>query len=109
MGKCLLSIDWDYFIYIKNDNKGINGSYLENDRGLVDLCRAVYLFDAHADLGYGGLSSLNFEVDCSNWLGKLFKDELIEEATIVYMPVHFRKTRVFQSDEQNLQHQILRF
>lgn len=31
----------------------------------------VYLFDAHSDLGYGGLASLQFEVNCANWLGKL--------------------------------------
>lgn len=28
----------------------------------------VYLFDAHSDLGYGGMASLNFEVNCANWL-----------------------------------------
>lgn len=157
MGKCLLSIDWDYFIYIKKDNKRINGSFLENERSSVDLwykryfqeklqgrdilnsfqlapeveifwkkirecfqfekdvkvyvseshalsydvaknnkCRTVYLFDAHADLGYGGLSSLNFEVNCSNWLGKLFKDKLIDEATIVYSPYTSEKPEYFK-------------
>ena len=154
MEKCLLSIDWDYFIYIKKDNWG---SYLENDRSLVDLwykryiqeklqgrdiqksfqlspelgifwkkikhhfqfdndikvyvsdshvlsyniakeinCRIVYLFDSHADLGYGGLSSLNFEVNCSNWLGKLLKDNLIKEAIIVYGPYTSEKPEYFK-------------
>jgi len=143
MEKCLLSVDWDYFIYTR-DNWN---PYLENKRGLIDLwykryiqakargediqkafqlssefdtfwdkirkcfkfvenikiyvsdshalsyqiarennCQAVYLFDAHADLGYGGLSSLNFEVNCSNWLGKLLKEKQIREANIFYSP-----------------------
>lgn len=152
--RCLLSIDWDYFVYVKDKSWG---SYLENDRSLVDLwykryiqaklqgmdiiklfqlspelntfwknirehfnfeqnikvyvsdshtlsyniakdnnCRKVYLFDAHSDLGYGGLSSLNFEVNCSNWLGKLFKDNLIREATIVYSPYTSEKPEYFK-------------
>ncbi len=47
-------------------------------------CKAVYLFDSHADLGYGGLSALNFEVNCSNWLGKLLKEKQIKTAYIFY-------------------------
>ncbi len=153
MERCLLSIDWDYFIYTNEHNWG---SYTENNRSLVDLwykryiqekawgrdiqnsfqlspeldkfwerirerfkfengtkayvsdshalsyniaidncCKIVCLFDAHADLGYGGLSSLNFEVNCSNWLGKLLKDKQINEAYIFYSlhtaekPEHF--------------------
>jgi len=154
MEKCLLSIDWDYFIYIK---KGSWGSYLENDRSLVDLwykryiqeklqgrdiqkwfllspelgtfwkkikerfqfekdikvyvsdshtlsyklakednCKIVYLFDSHADLGYGGLSSLNFEVNCSNWLGKLLKENLVKEANIIYSPYTLEKPEYFK-------------
>ncbi|NLM60934.1 MAG: arginase, partial [Clostridiales bacterium] len=123
MKKCLLSVDWDYFIFTR-DNWG---SYIENKKCLIDLwykkyiqakargeeimeayrltseldgfwrrirkqfgiagdtkvyvseshalsykiakennCSSVYLFDSHADLGYGGLSSLNFEINCSN-------------------------------------------
>jgi len=153
MDKCLLSIDWDYFIYTK-DNWG---SYLENNRSLIDLwykryiqakargediqksfqisseldtfwnrikkhfnfakdikvyvsdshalsyiiakennCKVVYLFDSHADLGYGGLSSLNFEINCSNWLGKLLKDKQIKEANIFYSPYTTEKPEYFK-------------
>lgn len=46
----------------------------------------VYLFDAHSDLGYGGLASLDFEVNCANWLGKLLKNETIKQANIIYSP-----------------------
>ncbi|HHY81278.1 MAG TPA: arginase [Clostridiales bacterium] len=154
MEKCLLSIDWDYFIYTKNDNWG---SYIENKRSLVDLwykryiqekalgrdikesyklspawntfwkriekyfiyandikayvsdshalsyeiakensCQIVCLFDSHADLGYGGLPSLNFEVNCSNWLGKLLKDKQIKEANIFYSPYTIEKPEYFK-------------
>jgi hypothetical protein len=153
MKKCLLSIDWDYFIYAQ-ENWGL---YLENKRNLIDLwykryiqakargkdiqkafqlsseldtfwnkikkcfkfvknikvyvsdshalsyriakennCKAVYLFDSHADLGYGGLSSLNSEVNCSNWLGKLLKDKLIKEANIFYSPNTAEKPEYFK-------------
>lgn len=49
-------------------------------------CKEVYLFDAHSDLGYGGLSSLNFNVTCANWLGKLLSEKNIERATLIYSP-----------------------
>lgn len=158
MGKSLLSIDWDYFICIKN--KHYFGSYIENKRTIVDLwykryiqekeqgkdiqdyfylfpevecfwskmkkifqfdknikvyvsdshafsykiakenhCNKVYLFDAHADLGYGGISSLDFEVNCANWLGKLLKDKIIKEANIIYSP--FTKEKISDFDAMN--------
>ena len=151
MEKCLLSIDWDYFVYTKE-----NGAYLENSRSLVDLwykrfllakargediqnayrlsseldtfwanirkhfsfaegvraflsdshalsydiaretgCTAVYLFDAHADLGYGGPAALQFEVNCSNWLGKLLQENHITEAHIFYSPYTLEKPEHF--------------
>lgn len=154
MENCLLSIDWDYFIYTKKDNWG---SYIENKKSLIDLwykryiqekewgkniqnlfklsseldtfwnrikkyfkftkdikvyvsdshalsyniakdknCRIVYLFDSHADLGYGGLSSLSFEVNCSNWLGKLLKDKHINKASIFYSPFTAEKPEYFR-------------
>ncbi|WP_449443845.1 arginase [Ureibacillus acetophenoni] len=49
-------------------------------------CDKVYLFDAHSDLGYGGFSSLTFEVNCANWLGHLLKQKQIKEANIIYSP-----------------------
>jgi len=154
MEKCLLSVDWDYFIKMKKDYWS---SCIENDRNLVDLwykryileklkgrdiqklfelsrehgifwnkinehfqfthdikayvsdshalsykiakennCKIVYLFDSHADLGYGGLSSLNFEVNCSNWLGKLLKDKIINEANIIYSTYTLEKPEFFR-------------
>jgi len=154
MGKCLLSIDWDYFIYARYNW----GLYLENKKNLLDLwykrymqakargediqkafrlspeagtfwnkikkyfkfdknskvyvsdshalsykiaaennCQAVYLFDAHADLGYGGLASLNGEVNCSNWLGKLLNDKIIKEANIFYSPYTAEKPEYFKT------------
>lgn len=154
MEKCLLSIDWDYFIYTQKENWG---SFLENTRSLIDLwykryiqekmkgrdiqesyklsseldifwerikehfvfekdikayvsdshawsydiakrhnCRIVYLFDAHADLGYGGLSSLNFEVNCSNWLGMLLKESQVIAAHIFYSPYTMEKPELFK-------------
>lgn len=44
----------------------------------------------------GGLSSLNFEVNCSNWLGKLLKDRLIKEAHIFYSPFTEEKPEYFE-------------
>jgi hypothetical protein len=55
------------------------------------------LFDSHADLGYGGLSSLNFEVNCSNWLGKLLKDNMIDKANIIYSLFTAEKPEYFKS------------
>ncbi|NLY49275.1 MAG: arginase [Clostridiales bacterium] len=155
MEKCLLSIDWDYFISEKKNNRC---SFIENNRSLIDLwykryieakargediqdafqlssewdkfwdsikkhfrfgknikayvsdshalsykiakennCSIVYLFDSHADLGYGGLSSLDFEVNCSNWLGKLFKDKQIVRANIFYSPFTSEKPEHFKA------------
>jgi hypothetical protein len=154
MERCLLSIDWDYFIYTKEYDIG---SCIENNRSLIDLwykryiqemargrdiqesfhisseldmfwekikerfrftedvkvcvsdshalsynitlensCNMVCLFDAHADLGYGGLSSLNFEVNCSNWLGKLLKDKHIDKACIIYSPYTAERPEYFK-------------
>lgn len=155
MGKCLLSIDWDYFIYTQKENWG---SFMENRKNVIDLwykryiqsrtsgrdiqksfklsldvdtfwkkirkvfkfekdiktyvsdshalsyniaedndCSAVFLFDAHSDLGYGGLSSLNFEVNCANWLGKLLKSGQVKAANIIYSPYTTEKPEYFKS------------
>lgn len=154
MDRCLLSIDWDYFI---RTQKEFWGSYIENTKNIINMwyqryikakskgkdlkkcfqlsdtssfwkkikdyfiiteetkayvsdshalsyeiakrhkCRVVYLFDAHADLGYGGPSSLNFEVNCANWLGKLLKENLIDEANIIYSPFTEEKPEDFKA------------
>ncbi|HHW21476.1 MAG TPA: arginase [Clostridiaceae bacterium] len=154
MKKCLLSVDWDYFIYTCKDDWG---SLIENSKSLVDLwykrylqekargrdiqasfrlsserdtfwkrikerfcfdkdtkayvtdshvwsyrlaketnCRIVCLFDAHSDLGYGGLSALSFEVNCSNWLGKLLKEKQVYKAHIFYSPYTREKPEHFK-------------
>ncbi|NEU05901.1 arginase [Clostridium senegalense] len=154
MKKCLLSVDWDYFVYTQKENWG---SYIENNRNVINLwykryiqcrnrgksieksfelsknanifwnkikrnfkfdknlkvyisdshvlsydiakkydCNEVYLFDAHSDLGYGGLSSLNFEVNCANWLGKLLKNNIINKANIIYSPYTTEKPEYFK-------------
>jgi len=83
-------ISKDIKVYVSDSHALSYDVAKEND------CRIVYLFDSHADLGYGGLTSLNFEVNCSNWLGKLLKDKLIKEANIIYSsyttekPEHFK-------------------
>lgn len=154
--RCLLSIDWDYFIKAPQDYMN---SYIENQKSIQDLwykryfklksngieikdlfklddftefwdrirdkfhigrntrvivsdshklsyyisqrskCREVYLFDSHADLGYGGFASLEFEINCANWLGKLFKDGLVHKAYIIYSPNTFEDKDFFK--EQN--------
>ncbi|WP_312755415.1 arginase [Rummeliibacillus suwonensis] len=59
-------------------------------------CDNVYLFDAHSDLGYGGLPSLEFELNCANWLGKLLKNKKVKEAHIIYGPYTAEKPENFQ-------------
>jgi hypothetical protein len=154
MEKCLLSIDWDYFIDTQKENWG---SYIESNKNIINLwykryiqwnekgkniekffqlssevnsfwdrikkffefnkdvqvyvsdshalsyniakksgCSRVWLFDAHADLGYDGLSSLNFEVNCANWLGKLLKNKIVNEANIIYSPYTKEKPEDFK-------------
>lgn len=56
----------------------------------------VYLFDAHSDLGYGGLPSLQFEVNCANWLGKLLHNKIINHAHIIYSPFTKEKPEFFK-------------
>lgn len=47
-------------------------------------CTEVISFDAHSDLGYGGVQSLDYEVNCANWLGKLLKEGSVKKAKIIY-------------------------
>lgn len=56
----------------------------------------IYLFDAHSDLGYGGLASLKFEVNCANWLGKLLQNQIIRKAYIIYSPFTKEKPEFFK-------------
>lgn len=58
--------------------------------------KEVYSFDSHSDLGYEGVKSLDFEVNCANWLGKLLKDHLIYYAGIVYSPYTIERPGDFE-------------
>ncbi|QZY56383.1 arginase [Crassaminicella profunda] len=60
-----------------------------------NACNKVFSFDAHSDLGYGGLKSLDFELNCANWLGKLLKDCVIKKANIIYSPYSYEKKEDF--------------
>ncbi|MEY8000683.1 arginase [Clostridium sp. Mt-5] len=158
MKKNLLSIDWDYFIPIK---ERWYGSYIENRRNNVIIwyrryfedkkkginieksvktgreligfwnvikehfiikkkakvyvsdshkfsyyigensnCGEVINFDAHSDLGYGGIKSLDFELNCANWLGKLLKNEVVNKVRIVYSPYTYESKDEFQEINQ---------
>ncbi|MFS8541084.1 MAG: hypothetical protein LOD89_03215 [Tissierellales bacterium] len=162
MGRGLLSVDWDYFISVKDK---CFGSYVENNRTRVDLwykryllckkqnkniysyfklsedvnrfwdqikrafifdnkinvyvsdshklsyyiakafsCDTVYLFDAHADLGYVSDRFDEFEVNCSNWLGKLLAEGVIKRAYIIYSPYTLEKPDDFKymNDKYNI-------
>lgn len=59
-------------------------------------CDTIYLIDAHSDLGYGGIKSLEFEVNCANWLGKLFKEKEIKKAYIIYSPYTHEQIQDFK-------------
>ncbi|MDM5335196.1 arginase [Ureibacillus composti] len=72
-------------------------------------CNEVYLFDAHADLGYGGLASLNFEVNCANWLGQLLKNKKIEKAHIIYSPYTKEKPEYFNQINKKFNVNYLHF
>lgn len=64
-------------------------------------CREVYNIDAHTDLGYGGMESLNFEVNCANWLGKLFKDHVINKGDIILSPYSMEEPDDFDEINHN--------
>ncbi|MFU0800284.1 MAG: arginase [Xylanivirga thermophila] len=69
-------------------------------------CTDVYSFDAHTDLGYGGLAALDFGVNCANWLGKLLKDRLIKKAHIILSPLSHESKDQFSeiNSEFNVQY-----
>lgn len=82
-------IDDDIKVYVSESHR------LSYDLAKTFNCHEVYLFDAHSDLGYGGLSSLEFEVNCANWLGHLLKDHQINQAHILYSPYTKEKPEWF--------------
>lgn len=87
----------EHFIFVKDIRVYVSDSHaLSYDIAVNQDCNIVYLFDAHSDLGYGGLSSLDFEVNCANWLGKLLKDRQVNEANIIYSPHTAEKPEYFR-------------
>jgi len=68
---------------------------------ITNKCEEVYSFDAHTDLGYAGINSVNFGLNCANWLGKLLNEEKIKKAHIIYSPYTFEKPDNFR-DFNNL-------
>lgn len=82
-------IDENSKVYVSESHK------LSYELAKTFQCHEVYLFDAHSDLGYGGLSSLDFEVNCANWLGHLLKNHQIQRAHILYSPYTKEKPEWF--------------
>lgn len=77
-------------IYITDSHKWSYYIAKENN------CNMVFNIDAHSDLGYEGLESAAFEVNCANWLGKLISQNIIEKAFIVYSPYTYEKKDDFK-------------
>ncbi|MDO5516335.1 MAG: arginase [Clostridium sp.] len=64
-------------------------------------CDEVLNIDAHTDLGYGGMESLDFEVNCANWLGKLLKDKAIDKGEIILSPYSIEDPHDFEEINNN--------
>ncbi|MBE6062641.1 MAG: arginase [Clostridium butyricum] len=64
-------------------------------------CGEVYNIDAHTDLGYGGMESLNFELNCANWLGKLLKEHSVYKGDIVLSPYSMEEPEDFEEINHN--------
>lgn len=88
--KQIFRIDENTKVFVSDSHK------LSYDIAKKFNCKKVYLFDAHSDLGYGGLPSLKFEVNCANWLGHLLKQEQIIEANIIYSPYTNERPEYFE-------------
>lgn len=86
-----LSYFWDliyrHFKFTRDVKVIVSDSHkLSYDIAKKNSCSEVFLFDSHSDLGYGGLNSLKFEINCANWLGKLLSESVIDKAHIIYSP-----------------------
>ncbi|MDE4542391.1 arginase [Thermoanaerobacterium sp. R66] len=80
---------WDkireHFIFAKDIEVYVSESHmLSYHIAINNKCEEVYSLDTHADLGYGGISSVNFKLNCANWMGKLLSEGRIKKAHIVY-------------------------
>ncbi|PJI09471.1 MULTISPECIES: arginase [Clostridium] len=86
---------------IKND---VNLYVTDSHKWSYDIakeydCKYVFNIDAHSDLGYEGIKSFMFEVNCSNWLGKLLGNNISKGASILYSPYTYENKDEF--DEIN--------
>lgn len=92
---------WDKLrlnFYFKRDTKLIvsDSHKIAYDIVKDNECTEVCNIDSHTDLGYGGIPSLDFEVNCANWLGKLFKDKIIRKSNIILSPYSVEKPADFK-------------
>lgn len=88
--KGVFSFDKNIKIYMTDSHKW---SYnIAKNNG----CNTVFNIDAHSDLGYEGLNSLMFEVNCSNWFGKLFGDNIINKGYVIYSPYTYENKDEFK-------------
>lgn len=96
----LLNGFWDKlrekFKFNKNTTIIVSDSHKEAYYAAKEFdCNEVLNIDAHTDLGYGGIESLNFEVNCANWLGKLLKEKAIDKGEIVLSPYSIEEPHDF--------------
>lgn len=101
--KQIFRIDGNTKVYISDSHE------LSFDIAKKFNCDEVYLFDAHSDLGYGGLSSLNFEVNCANWLGHLLKQKQVTKANIIYSPYTKERPEYFKQMNKLFKINYLKF
>lgn len=88
-------IDASTFLFISDSHKySLNLS-------MILGCQKVLNFDAHADLGYGGIASLKYYTHCANWLGQLLVKGRIDEAEIIYSPYTAESPRDFREFLEN--------
>lgn len=101
--KQIFQMDQDAKVYVSDSHA------LSYDIAKKFDCHEVYLFDAHSDLGYGGLDSLNFEVNCANWVGQLLKQKVINKAHIFYSPFTKEKPTYFKQMNERFNIEYLNF
>ena len=86
-----------YFNFSSIDKIIVSDSHkIAYDLAKVTKCEEVYNFDSHTDLGYGGLESLNYEVNCANWLGKLLNEGWVRRGNIILSPYTSEKEEYFK-------------
>ncbi|WP_234121713.1 arginase [Clostridium hydrogenum] len=97
----MLNVFWrkakDRFNIKKNINVYVTDSHKWSyDIAKENNCNYVINIDAHSDLGYEGLNSFMFEVNCSNWLGKLLYNKIAKKSLIMYSPYTYEDKNEFE-------------